>query len=212
MAVVITVLISGCSPDAEVPRIIGKAGYIALQPAGVFVPELKAEPGRSVNAGRSAPLSWYPPRRVEKRWKAIIVHHSLTDTGNVEAFDNFHRKVRKWKGIGYDFVIGNGKGSHDGSVEETFRWRKQIAGAHCGGTPRNWANVDGIGICLVGDFRKTRPTAAQMRSLIKLIRFLQDRYNIPTRLIYGHDSTPGFNGVKECPGRKFSIPGLREML
>lgn len=212
MAVVVTVLISGCSPDGEVPRIIGKVGYTVLQPVGVLVPDPKPKPRAYVIGSRSVPASWYPPRRIEKRWKAIIIHHSLTDTGNVEVFDDFHRKVRKWNGIGYNFVIGNGKGSPDGKVEETFRWRRQITGAHCGGTPRNWANVDGIGICLVGDFRRTKPTAAQMRTLIKLIRFLQDRYNIPTRRIYGHDSTPDYKGVKECPGRNFSITRFREML
>lgn len=212
MVFIITAVLAGCGPDGDVPQIIGKVGYTVLQPAAIFVPEENPRLKLIDSAYRSVPSPWYPPKRLEKRWRAIVVHHSLTDVGNAKAFDNFHRNVRKWKGIGYDFVIGNGKGSTDGNVEVTFRWRQQIAGAHCGGTPRNWANVDGIGICLVGDFRKTRPTPAQIESLTKLIRFLQQRYNIPTSRVYGHDSTPGYKGIKECPGRNFSITGLRKIL
>jgi len=163
------------------------------------------------SAYKNIPGNWLPPSQLEKKWVAVVVHHSATENGNAAIFDKWHRERNHWEGVGYDFVIGNGSDSGDGQVEVTFRWRKQITGAHCGGTANNWANKDGIGICLVGNFNRTVPTARQMQSLLKLIRFLQQRYGIPRSRIYGHKTTPGAR-VTDCPGRRFSIARLKAML
>jgi hypothetical protein len=162
------------------------------------------------NIYRNIPADWLPPSRVEKRWTAIVVHHSATETGNAAIFDKMHREENHWDGVGYDFVIGNGTDSGDGQVEVTFRWRRQIAGAHCGGTAGNWANEDAVGICLGGNLDHTAPTTRQMQSLSKLAGFLQKRYRISKSRIYGHNGTPGAR-VTDCPGRKFPIARLRQM-
>jgi hypothetical protein len=143
---------------------------------------------------------------LERPWKAIVIHHSGTDYGNAAIFDRWHREGNHWEGVGYDFVIGNGTSSPDGGVEVTFRWRQQMTGAHCK-TPNNWANKEAVGICLVGNFNKNHPTERQWESLVKLVRFLQHRYRIPQKNIYGHKETPGA-GVTECPGNHFSVQQL----
>lgn len=163
------------------------------------------------NSYTNIPRAWLPPSNVEKKWTAIIIHHSATEKGNAEIFDRWHKENNHWEGVGYDFVIGNGTDSGDGQVEVTFRWKKQITGAHCGGTSGNWANEDGIGICLVGDFSRTTPSERQMQSLVKLIRFLQQQYGIPKSRIYGHRTTPGAR-VTECPGDQFPMSRLKSML
>jgi len=157
------------------------------------------------------PGEWIPTSRIERKWIAIVLHHSGTKEGNAAIFGKWHREHRHWNGVGYDFVIGNGIDSADGCVEVTYRWRKQETGAHCGGTPNNWANEKAIGICLVGDFNKTAPTDKQMQSLVKLVRFLQGRYKIPKTRIYGHRHTPGAR-VTECPGKHFPMAQLKSML
>lgn len=154
---------------------------------------------------------WLPSSRVERKWTAIVIHHSGTKNGNTAMFDKWHRVGNHWEGVGYDFVIGNGTDSGDGRVEVTFRWRGQKIGAHCGGTLGNWANREAIGICLVGEFNRTLPTSRQIQSLVKLIGFLRSRYGIPKSRIYGHKATPGA-GVTECPGKKFSVAKLKSML
>ena len=202
-----SLLFSGCLSEEETaPKIIGTARHSVIR-----VPVIKSVRSHVKPFDYSVPRSWYPLKHLEKNWKGIIIHHSLTKQGNAAVFNNYHKNGHKWKGVGYNFVIGNGNGSGDGQVEVTFRWREQVAGAHCGGTPNNWANVDGIGICLVGDFRKTQPTSRQMRSLVKLIGFLQKRYKIPSSRIYGHKQTPGYKGGTGCPG-KFSMARLKRML
>jgi len=139
----IVIVVGGCFRSVEPPAIVGHERRIPQSPATI-VP-----PGRTVHPTYSKyPLGWIPPKGKERRWKAIIIHHSGQSKGNMTMFDKYHREVKGWDGVGYDFVIGNGGGSTDGKVEVTFRWQKQVAGAHCGGTPNNWANESGIGICL----------------------------------------------------------------
>jgi N-acetyl-anhydromuramyl-L-alanine amidase AmpD len=210
-AIFTILIVTGCGTDGEsVPRIVGNAAHTVLQPVtsvlgGNQKPAL-------VPVDKNIPAAWYPPAGREKGWKAIVLHHSATHKGNADKFNDYHKNGRQWKGVGYDFVIGNGNGSGDGHVEVTFRWREQIAGAHVGGTPGNWANEDAIGICLVGDFTKTSPTPRQMDALVKLIRFLQGRYRIPESRIFGHSDTPGYTGRTLCPGRNFSMYRLKRML
>ena len=176
----------------------------------VVKPQPKPEPEPDTKLS-DFPKEWLPPAEVEKQWTAIVIHHSATETGNAAIFDRMHREENHWDGVGYDFVIGNGTDSGNGEVEVTFRWRRQIAGAHCGGTPDNWANVDAVGICLVGNFDYGAPTTQQMESLLKLVRFLKTRYGISNSSIYGHKDTPGAR-VTDCPGNQFPMARLKMML
>ncbi len=198
------VFLGGCAFDNEpMPEIVPGSGSRVIPP--------RIEPRRTINISQNIPRGWLPLSRVEKGWKAVIIHHSATNKGNAAIFHKMHIEQNHWDGVGYDFVIGNGTDSGDGQVEVTFRWHKQIPGAHCGGTANNWANKDGIGICLVGDFSYTVPTSRQMESLVKLIRFLQKRYRIPKSQIYGHKRTPGAR-VTACPGESFPMSRLKAIL
>jgi N-acetylmuramoyl-L-alanine amidase len=143
-----------------------------------------------------------------RAWRYIVIHHSATDTGNAKAFDAEHKQRRDkdgrhWEGLGYDFVIGNGTGSADGAVEVGYRWRDQKRGAHAG---NDLMNEQGIGICLVGDFTKTRPTAAQMRSLSRLCNFLSSYCGIPRSNYRLH----GDVRQTSCPGPLFPRDFLDE--
>ncbi len=162
------------------------------------------------NSDEEAMDYWLSPSGLEKRWTAIVIHHSGTENGNSAIFDKWHRERNKWDGVGYEFVIGNGTDSRDGQVEVTYRWRKQLTGAHCK-TPQNWANEDAVGICLVGDFNITAPTTRQIQSLLKLTRFLQKRYGIDQSRVFGHNTTPGAH-VTDCPGQLFPMSRLKSSL
>jgi len=201
----IVFILSGCVyNDEPLPEITQSANL--TKPAPKIIKPQSTKPN-----WENIPNEWFPPRRLEKKWTAIIIHHSATDNGNVAIFDKYHKEQKHWQGIGYDFVIGNGTNTPDGKVEVTPRWQQQETGAHCGGTPGNWANRDGIGICLVGDFNKTVPTPNQMWALKKLVRFLQHRYKIPTSCVYGHRTTPGARKT-DCPGKNFPMATLKSQL
>ncbi|MBC8482028.1 MAG: N-acetylmuramoyl-L-alanine amidase [Planctomycetes bacterium] len=189
--------------DEPMPVIVS---HQSVQPVLPKSPVVK-QPSLSFNV----PSSWYPPRSLEHGWTAIVIHHSATASGNATMFDKWHRENNHWDGVGYDFVVANGSDSGDGEVEVTFRWKQQRVGAHCGGTPGNWANEKGIGICLVGDFNKTQPSQRQMQSLLRLVRFLKGRYHIGLDRIYGHGTTPGAR-VTDCPGKNFPMSSFKSKL
>ena len=199
----------GCLYNHEpVPEIIHSPAI--SEPVPVQPETIRPKPTQGT-IDRNIPRDWLPPSRLEKKWTAIVIHHSATQNGNAAIFDKWHREGNHWEGVGYDFVIGNGTDSGEGQVEVTFRWREQKTGAHCGGTPGNWANEEAVGICLVGNFNQTVPTARQMQSLVKLTRFLQERYGIPKSRIFGHNTTPGAR-ITDCPGTDFPMTRLKSML
>lgn len=152
--------------------------------------------------------TWFPVgRRLSRRWTTIVLHHSATPRGSARLFDREHRD-KGWDELGYHFVIGNGVGSGDGQIEVGPRWNKQKHGAHCK-TPSNYYNEHGIGICLVGDFTKTRPTPRQLNSLYRLVRFLGHACDIPPSRVTQHGAIkPG----TQCPGRNFALAPLRRYL
>jgi hypothetical protein len=206
-------LFTGCvAPDEAAPRIV-------YDPAGpdaqVVLPPVKRASPKRIRKGKSGsmadiPSDWYPPGWAEKQWSAVVVHHSATENGNMAIFDRVHREGNHWEGVGYDFVIGNGTDSADGQVEVTFRWHRQMVGAHCK-TPGNWANENAVGICLVGNLDHMTPSKRQMASLAQLVQFLQRRYDIPGARIYGHKTMPGAKST-DCPGGRFSMSELHTLI
>jgi len=220
----LAVLLVGCAEDAYTPQITGsvpalrqdyssyRRSYNTYKPSTTknYSSYGKVETDKSNKTTVSSP--WAPPSKIEKNWKAIVIHHSATDVGSVASIDDYHRNNNGWDGIGYDFVIGNGSGAGNGEVDSTFRWTQQKTGAHCKTDASNWANEQSIGICLIGNFNNRKPSTSQMASLMKLVRYLADRYDIPKTRIYGHSTTPGHTTKTDCPGKNFPMSYVKTNL
>lgn len=133
---------------------------------------------------------------------SIIIHCSATKCGaDYGTTDIAHwHKERGFRDIGYHYVI-----RLDGTLEKG-RPVEQI-GAHCKG----W-NATSIGICYIGGLDLSgKPTDTrtpeQKKTMKKLIKDLQQKYNI--RQVMGHrDTSPDRNGngniepeeyIKVCP-------------
>ena len=138
-------------------------------------------------------------RVAPKRWKYIVIHHSGVDEGTMQGMDRYHRDERHMEhGLAYHFVIGNGAGMGDGEIGVGQRWREQLNGGHLASEKQNTYS---LGICLVGNFDQTKPTARQMQSLITLTQALMKRCNLTTSSIRTHQQ---INVVRtRCPGRYF---------
>lgn len=143
----------------------------------------------------------------------IILHCSDSLWGCANEIDKWH-KERGWSGIGYHFIILNGRirpsfylDMLNGSIEvgryfdgDDWISRNEV-GAHALGY-----NNNSIGICLIGikSF-----TFAQLESLDRLCVQLMDEYKIPIRNVLGHCETEkGKN--KSCPN--FSVGEFRKYL
>lgn len=116
------------------------------------------------------------------KWKYIYVHHSRTrgPTGN-ESGDHF--------------VINNGEGVADGTIEMTPAWMHQQAARPIGAQ----VSQDCITICIVGDFDRFKPTEAQMINLTRLVQSLQGKMEIPTDGVILSDAPASPAGI----GRNF---------
>jgi len=179
---------------------------IECRPSGRVFARVPAEPPRRAEARPPAPAlpdheaAWDASAEA-RPWRWIVIHHSGSTRGSASSFDAWHRNGRHWDELGYHFVIGNGTGSGDGQVEVGSRWPKQKHGAHCRVGDNEEYNYFGIGICLVGNFDRERPSEAQAAALCRLVDYLAARYRIDDAHIIGH----GMVGDTRCPGRCFSL-------
>jgi LysM repeat protein len=144
------------------------------------------------------------------KWQRIMIHHTATDVGSFESIDRFHREKRGMvNGMAYHFLIGNGRGLGDGEIVIGPRWKAQLDGGH---TAIPWLNATSIGICLVGNFEKSRPTSRQLQQLSALSRFLMAQCGIPKSNLITHkiayQKVSGYSTV--CPGRYFSLSDLKD--
>ena len=135
---------------------------------------------------------------------SIVLHHSATHGGSAAAFDRTHRS--RLGGLAYHFVIGNGSGSEDGTVETGYRWRDQIPGPH---TKNQDANMSSIAVCLVGDLHAQPPTEKQMASLLSLLeRLCRERRISPAEVRSHREVDP----ETICPGRGLPMAAIRDLL
>jgi N-acetylmuramoyl-L-alanine amidase len=146
-------------------------------------------------------------------WKYIVIHHSASDSGNADGFHRYHLERGIPGGLAYHFVIGNGRGAKDGGITEGHRWTESLAGGHVTLNAWNY-NIFGIGICLVGNLEKNRPTNLQWRALIATASQLCEQHGISPENIIGHTTVPWFFKNKKtertkCPGRFLDIHSLR---
>lgn len=142
------------------------------------------------------------------KWKGIVIHHSATDVGSAKALDNFHRNQRRMEnGLAYHFVIGNGRGMKDGEIHVGNRWKKQLDGGHL--KKEEWNKIY-IGICLIGNFEKQRPSSRQMDALEGIVRHLMRRCSIREASVTTHRLQHKNHTV--CPGKNFSISTLKRRL
>lgn len=133
--------------------------------------------------------------KITKRWyrkrglhliTSLAIHHSLTFTGSPEAFARHHINHLGWPGIGYPFVI------EDDRDEIAWCWDLDVRTAHVGNS-----NTSALGICLIGDFRTTKPKEYQLQNAADLSMILIN--HIPAiKEIKAHQNYPGYDW-KECP-------------
>ena len=169
-------------------------------------------------------------------WKGIVIHHSSTVDGRAndwEAIRKYHMSYRvdgtsvgkeefelkqamrigttfekPWRDIAY----------HLGLEYEFDELKVRIGrplsdmGAHAGISGNNTFNETHIGICIVGDFDKAAPTLQVLEMLSSIAKELMGRYSFGKEAVLGHREIYPILKVpvqKTCPGKMFSMDGLR---
>lgn len=125
----------------------------------------------------------------------IILHHTASADVPASTIHQWHLN-QGWSGIGYHYVI-----RANGTIE---KGRPEWAiGSHSGPN----GNGDSIGVVLTGNFETGKPTAAQIESLVWLLKdYLPGKYGLLQ--VIGHKDVM----ATACPGRNFPWAELRERL
>lgn len=115
-------------------------------------------------------------------WNAAVAH--------VHQAQDLHKRVRGWSDVGYHYMI-DWKG-------RIFQGRPvDRLGAHTEGNNRG-----SIGVVLLGDFSRQRPTLEQVASLKTLLRWLLSVHGISPKSIQGHNQFK----YTLCPGKSLDDP------
>ena len=121
--------------------------------------------------------------------------------GNAKSMDRYHREERHMEnGLAYHFVIGNGNGMGDGEIVIGQRWKEQLNGGHLASEA---LNEKSIGLCLVGNFDESEPTAKQMEALRGLTAYLLKRCRLGTSAVKTHQEINPIH--TRCPGQHFPV-------
>lgn len=132
-----------------------------------------------------------PPTNLDRnRWKRIVIHHSRSRHGDAAQLARTHQSMGL-AGLGYHFVIGNGRGMADGELHVAERWLRQQPGAHVAGPDSLAYNRDSIGVCLVGDGRLEAFGRGQMDRLVAAVSTLARELDIPVSQILMHKDVAG---------------------
>jgi hypothetical protein len=126
----------------------------------------------------------------------ITIHHSAIDNAELRSAedvkrrlasirnDHVNRRPEPFADIGYHYII-----DPQGRVWEgrSTRWQ----GAHVGDR-----NENNLGIMLLGDFTRQRPSSAQLNAMDSFVAQQMRRYNVAPGRVYTHREL----GKSTCPG------------
>jgi hypothetical protein len=158
-------------PEASLPR---PAAPRPAAPKGLVAPPIVSRAQWGANeAIRTSQRAYAPVRK-------LVVHHTASPTnpadpvGWVRKTYEYHVLGRGYSDVGYNFLI-----DHRGRIYEG-RWAREYAGSetHTGQSSEGLGVIGGhalgmntgsVGICLIGDFTKGRPTQVAINSLVWLL-------------------------------------------
>jgi hypothetical protein len=139
------------------------------------------------------------------RWDGVVIHHSGGMLGSAADIAASH-EARGLHGLGYHFVIGNGRGAGEGEIHVGYRWLDQLPGAHVAGENGGAFNRRYLGICLVGDGDRRPFSETQLARSADLVGALLHKLDLSLDDVLTHrDLAP-----VSSPGRRFPEAEFRE--
>jgi hypothetical protein len=114
------------------------------------------------------------PLEYTENVEKIVVHHSAGRIPSCEeeveflrSIYKFHANTRAWGDIGYNYIIG----PCTGNIYEGRAGSFGVKGAHAGRF-----NAKTIGVMIMGNYQHEHPSSVSINSLVKLSRFLGEKY------------------------------------
>ena len=141
----------------------------------------------------------------EGRWDGVVIHHSGSVIGSAVEIAAEH-EARGLHGLGYHFVVGNGRGSGEGEIHVGYRWLDQLPGAHVAGANADALNRRYLGVCLVGDGDRRPFSDGQLARSAELVGALLSELGLSVDDVTTHRDLAAVSS----PGRMFPESEFRE--
>ncbi|MFG0245136.1 MAG: peptidoglycan recognition family protein [Phycisphaerales bacterium JB052] len=142
-----------------------------------------------------------------KRWESIVIVHSGEPAGSAVDIAEQHKSLG-YDGLGFHFVIGNGKRMGDGEIHVGYRWLDQQTGADLSGVRSGFNSSNAVEICLVGDGDRRPFSQEQMYRLAQLVSALTKELQIPADQVHLHKDLSGTSS----PGQFFPRAEFEQLL
>jgi hypothetical protein len=142
------------------------------------------------------------PAPIEKVFTRIILHHSaFPDQPGPLFIQEYQIYKMGFDDIAYHYIIGDDgeiyegrlieyMGAHAGQTKEANELANRIRAGLIEEDIKEAMRLDpdygSIGICLDGNFDNDEPGEAQLESLSRLVKYLQEKYNIEPSNIFLH--------------------------
>lgn len=132
----------------------------------------------------------------------ITIHHTVGAMGRdrpaslVRAIQNYHLDVQGWSDIAYHYLISADGSIFEGSAPTTRQ------GAHVFG-----GNRGNLGIALMGNFERDRPTEAQLKAAGELSAWLAEIYDIDLAYDAARPGAGTLLGHRHNAGQSTACPG-----
>lgn len=179
-------------PDSIPRPVMPKPPVVATKPPPVAAPGTVAVVSRKAWGAQPTRSNVNP----NSRWTKITVHHTADQgamvplgkdntVGYLRRLQEYFQDTKKYADLPYHFLIAS-----DGKTYEGRSMRFQ--GAHAGGA----MNQQNIGVALIGNFEKHKPTLAQLNAMKSLIANLRAQHRIAPSRVYAHCDLK----TTRCPG------------
>ncbi|MBP1464438.1 N-acetylmuramoyl-L-alanine amidase [Candidatus Chloroploca sp. M-50] len=144
------------------------------------------------------------PRQIVLSHDAQISNDSDDVRTKLRAIQRFHQQ-RGWPDISWHFIVDRSGNIFEGRSPDDR-----------GDTNYNF-NTDGmLTIGVLGDYDRQNPNQAQLNTIIELMAWLCQEYNIPTEEIYAHSYFANQSSLTNpkitSPGRNFDLPEIQRMV
>lgn len=131
-------------------------------------------------------------------WKPVYFGDTRSTADRIELIRTIHTRDRGWGDIGYHYIV-----CREGKVWEGRPIAYQ--GAHV-----RQNNEHNLGILVLGNFDKQRPSDPQLDAMVKAIKSFQATHKVAKRRVYTHQEIV----ATACPGRNLQnkMAGVRRHL
>ena len=152
--------------------------------SGSIIPFAQQTPGAAPDINPRSTWAIDQPARgplEEEEVRFLLVHHTASGNGHtigevpdvLRGIYDFHTgPERAWNDIAYNFLIDAGGGIWEG---RSGSLAGPVAGDANGGN-QGFSQL----VCLIGDFDSAQPSGAALDSLVDLLAWLADRYQVAT--------------------------------